>query len=273
MRTPRAGRAPIVAFAVFLCVAGTGPLIGAAVQDQPAPASSVPATDSSPVREAETVRSTVDDVLSAPEYRHLVRPKPEEESEPKLPKWLERLLDWLFGGDTEVRAPNLSVLGMLLRGFMYLIAVAILVLVAILIVRSVVQYLPNRSNKQPGLVALDALAPATPPGELPADEYVRRALELSRAGDHKAAIRQLLLGTMSWIERAGLIRFRKGLTNRDYLRAIWRRPACRDSMAAITDVFDRVYFGRRTATPEAFERCLEQYQTGFTGNEATSMAS
>jgi hypothetical protein len=44
-------------------------------------------------------------------------------------------------------------------------------------------------------------------------------------------------------------------------------------MAAIADAFDRVYFGRRTATPEIFDRCLEQYQAGFTGNETIPMAS
>jgi hypothetical protein len=258
--------------ALWLGIACFGQTIAAASQGQPTPAPSESATGESTVQDVETVRSTVAEILSAPEYRHLVRPKAEE-SETKLPGWLERFLDWLFGGDTEVKAPNLSLLGILLRGFMYALAVAILVLVAFVIVRAVLQHLPDRSIKKPGLLEHDVLAPSTPPGELPADEYVRRALELARAGDHKAAIRQLLLGTMSWIERAGLIRFRKGLTNRDYLRAIWRRPVCRDSMASITDAFDRVYFGRRAATPESFESCLEQYRTGFTANEATSMAS
>lgn len=263
----------IFAFAVWFCVAGHARFECAQVQNEPTTAPSMPAAAEPTGRDSQTVQSTVEDVLSAPEYRHLVKPKAPE-GETKLPKWLERFLDWLFGdGNAEVRVPNLSLAGFLLRGFMYLVAITILVLVAILIVRSILQHLPDTSIKKRGMHGHDALAPTTPPGELPADEYVRRAMELARAGDHKAAIRQLLLGTMSWIERAGLIRFRKGLTNRDYLRAIWRRPACRDSMSAIADAFDRVYFGRRTATSEVYERCLEQYRTGFTVNETASMAS
>jgi len=261
------------ALGVWLCLAGHARFALGQVQNQPATAPSIPATDEPTGRDSQTVQSTVDDVLSAPEYRHLVKPKAAE-SETKLPRWLERFLDWLFGdGDAEVRVPNLSFAGFLLRGFMYLVAITILVLVAILIVRSILQHLPDMSIKKNRTHGHDALAQTTPPGELPADEYVRRAVELAGAGDHRAAIRQLLLGTMSWIERAGLIRFRKGLTNRDYLRAIWRRPTPRDSMAAIADAFDRVYFGRRTATPQVFERCLEQYRTGFTGHEATPVAS
>jgi hypothetical protein len=261
------------ALGVWLSIGGHSRLACVQIHTTPANDRSAPAAEEPTGRDAETVQATVEDILSAPEYRHLVKPKtPENES--KLPRWLERFLDWLFGdGNAEVRVPDLSLAGFLIRGFMYLVAITILALVVVLIVRSILQHLPDRSIKQAAAHGDGALAPSTPPGELPADEYVRRAMEYSRAGDHRAAVRQLLLGTMSWIERAGLIRFRKGLTNRDYLRAIWRRPTCRDSMAAIADAFDRVYFGRRTATAEVFERCLEQYQTGFTGQEAVGQAS
>ena len=263
----------LISLGLWLCVAGREGFARTQVRNQSASTPGVPAAEQATVRDAETVQSAVEEVLSAPEYRHLVKPKTPD-SERKLPRWLERFLDWLFGdGSADVRMPDLSLAGFLIRGFMYLVAITILALVVVLIVRSILQHLPDRSIKQPAAHGDGALAPSTPPGELPADEYVRRAMEFSRAGDHKAALRQLLLGTMSWIERAGLIRFRIGLTNRDYLRAIWRRPTCRDSMAAIADAFDRVYFGRRTATSAVYERCLEQYQTGFTGHEAASVAS
>jgi hypothetical protein len=152
------------------------------------------------------------------------------------------------------------------------VAVAILGLLAAVIVRGILNRVPNQAWRVQGGPE-EGLAVMTPPGELPADEYVRRAMQYAAAGDHKAAIRELLLGTMSWIERAGLIRFRRGLSNRDYLRAVWRRPASRDSMSGIVDAFDRTYFGRRTATAEVFENCLELYRRGFTANETVAVAS
>jgi hypothetical protein len=161
---------------------------------------------------------------------------------------------------------------MLLRALVYLVGIAILALIAVVIVRGVLEWMPAQMKSRRVAVE-EELAPTIPPGELPSDEYLRRALGLAATGDYKAAIRELLLGTMSWIERAGLIRFRRGLCNRDYLRAVWRRPLCRDSMTGIVEAFDRTYFGRRSATCEMFERCLELYRQGFTGNETVSLAS
>ncbi|MGV2334246.1 MAG UNVERIFIED_CONTAM: hypothetical protein LVR18_09045 [Planctomycetaceae bacterium] len=52
---------------------------------------------------------------------------------------------------------------------------------------------------------------------------------------------------MSWTERAGLIRYRKGLTNRDYIRCVWRRQMQRDAMLATATHFELICFGRRHA--------------------------
>ncbi|MFK7820807.1 MAG: DUF4129 domain-containing protein [Planctomycetaceae bacterium] len=109
----------------------------------------------------------------------------------------------------------------------------------------------------------DAIAPSTPPGEVPSDEYMHHAIQLAKTGDHRRALRQLVLGGMSWIERAGLIRFRKGLTNRDYVRAVYRRDEQRKRFSEIILNFERVYFGRREANEEQFQDCLSEYKTAF----------
>jgi hypothetical protein len=72
---------------------------------------------------------------------------------------------------------------------------------------------------------------------------------------------------MSWTERAGLIRYRQGLTNRDYLRAVRRRPPSREALAAIVGSFEQLYFGRRRATADGFSACLARYREGFQGDE------
>ena len=74
---------------------------------------------------------------------------------------------------------------------------------------------------------------------------------------------------MSWIERAGLIRYRRGLTNRDYVRCVWRRPSQRESMLATASSFELIWFGRRTPTEEMFVQCLAGFQGAFREEEAT----
>jgi hypothetical protein len=107
----------------------------------------------------------------------------------------------------------------------------------------------------------------TPPGELPANLYEHRALQLAADGNYQAAVRELLLGSMSWIERAGLVKYRRGLTNRDYVRSVWRRREKRDAFAVVALEFERIYFGRRTATEQRFLNCLEHFRGAFREEE------
>lgn len=159
--------------------------------------------------------------------------------------------------------------GSLASGLLYLVvmlAVAFLIgLIAWTIAR---HWKKERSDDdEEDLLDEEAMMPSTPPGEHPSSEYLRKALALSAEGDQRGAIRQLLLGCMSWIERNGLIRYRKGLTNRDYLRAVFQRQTQREGMGGIVTDFERIYFGRREATAERFKRCLSGFQAGFDKDE------
>jgi hypothetical protein len=102
-----------------------------------------------------------------------------------------------------------------------------------------------------------------PPGELTVSTYESRALLYSQQGDFSSAIRELLLGSMSWIERAGLIRFRKGLTNRDYVHAVWRQTDKRSAYLVTGSEFELIFFGRRPATEAMFDRCLTAFRGAF----------
>lgn len=104
---------------------------------------------------------------------------------------------------------------------------------------------------------------SVPPGELAASTYETRALKMAESGNFQPAIRELLLGSMSWVERAGMIRFRKGLTNRDYIRAVWRDDERRYAFGKTALEFERIYFGRREATREMFDNCLQAFQGAF----------
>lgn len=146
---------------------------------------------------------------------------------------------------------------------------AILAIVTLIIALIVVlSRLIRRHQQDPNRGGIPSLADSptvisVPPGELAAMTYETRAVEFAGQGQFSQAIRELLLGSMSWIERAGLIRFRKGLTNRDYLRAVWRLDDKRTAYDVTGREFELVFFGRRTATADMFNRCLTAFKGAF----------
>lgn len=156
------------------------------------------------------------------------------------------------------------------RGLAIVLILIISVILVWLIARVIRQHQQDPERGTIPSIGDAALEVVTPPGELAASTYESRAEQYARQGDFAAGIRELLLGSMSWIERAGLIRFRRGLTNRDYIRAVWRQE---DRCAAYTTTgteFELVFFGRRTATQEMFERCLTAFQGAFREEAATA---
>jgi hypothetical protein len=172
--------------------------------------------------------------------------------------WLSGLLDGDWFGWLE----SMSVFVKFLVVVLLLAVLGILALVIARIIRS-----RDQRRVMQGLFS-DAVADPlgdlqVPPGELPAATYEGRARQLAAEGNYRAAIRELLLGSMAWIERAGLIRHRRGLTNRDYVRSVWRELQKRQAYLVTAGCFERVYFGRRPATLEMFERCLEEFEGAF----------
>lgn len=121
-----------------------------------------------------------------------------------------------------------------------------------------------------GTFQIGEIEPEHPPGELPADVYAAKARQLAQAGKYREAVAQLMLGAMSFVERSGLIRFRKGLTQRDYLRAVRRRKPAAESYKQMLRIYEPLGFGRREAQRQHFEASLESYTAGFHGREPVS---
>ena len=55
-----------------------------------------PAAVAQDVRDADKVKSTVADVLSDPEVRHLQKDESEPDEEFELPEWFKSFIEWLF---------------------------------------------------------------------------------------------------------------------------------------------------------------------------------
>ncbi|MEZ6124781.1 MAG: DUF4129 domain-containing protein [Planctomycetaceae bacterium] len=199
-------------------------------------------------------------------------------------------LDWVFtglfsgggrrgGGGTApppaAPASTSSGLDFSFGNILLFIGLAVIIAAAIWIIGTVLK--ANDGGRRAGRDGLfdedgDLTDLATPPGELAASTYEPRALQLAQDGQYRLAVRELLLGSMSWIERAGMIRFRKGLTNRDYLRAVWRQDLHRNAFGITAQQFERIYFGRRVATREMFNDCLHAFQGAFREEAASTSA-
>lgn len=228
------------------------------------------------LEEAE-IREALKRVLSDPEYRRLRRPAPDppETNEPsEVPEWWQRLEELLQGPDSDSSSPpepsrSFRIPGFLLDGMRWIVTLlvaAVTVSMIVLVVKAVMTRFSPAAPIQTEPVArpgTPSTSMSTPPGERPAEEYASRAIAFAKAANYKAAIRQLLLGGMSWIERQRLIRYRHGLTNREYLRAVSDKPRRREPFRRIIILFEHVYFGRRRATAEGFKECLEEYRKAF----------
>ncbi len=143
----------------------------------------------------------------------------------------------------------------------------IALLILYLIVRAFMSYDPPKKLADSPVTSADDLddEPEQAPGELPADVYVACARELADRGEYREALAHLLLGAMSHIERAGLVRYRRGLTHRDYLRAVRPRRPAFQAMRKMVKLYEPLGFGRREAARSHFEDGLASYQAGFRG--------
>lgn len=217
-------------------------------------------------RAPEDVQQAVSDVLADPEFRHL-REKDDAASEDgfnrdDLPQWLRNFLDWLVRDESEPDEPSNT---FSLAGVLYYVALAALAVALIVLLVAIVRSADQRTASDSMNFSADeeAIVPTQPPGDIPANEYERRALAAAQLGDFRGALRELVLGSMSWTERAGLIRYRRGLTNRDYVRAVWRMIERRESLLQIVAAFERVFYGRRMADGATFESCLVEFRKSF----------
>lgn len=140
--------------------------------------------------------------------------------------------------------------------------IAICVVILVLVAQSVWNYWNKaRHSHQPQ--GANAYAHDGSPGETAADVYLQRALQLAERGLYHAALAHLLLGGMSWIERRDWIRYRRGLTARDYLRSIRNHPLHYRGLKQIIETYEPVEYGRRSATQAAFAAALRGYRAAF----------
>lgn len=148
--------------------------------------------------------------------------------------------------------------------FFWLVIVAVCVLIFGLVVMGLLNW-----RRQPRLQAVLShggtveMADDRAPGDVAADVYLAEAMRLAGQGQFADALARLVWGGMSSIERAGWIRYRRGLTMRDYLRSTRSHPREHSAFRSLLAGYEPVGFGRRPATSDGFEQALKSYRQGF----------
>lgn len=211
---------------------------------------------------------SVEQLLDSDEFRHIKRLKEAgksskvevDEDEPSSPPELP------FGNVPSAAA---SLFGNILTVFVWVGISAVVVLMIFLAVKALAntEWKKQSNDKRPFEIEEGDDGIHMAPGELTADEYRARAMKLAGQQEYREAISQLLLGAMSWAERNELIRFRRGLTHRDYLRAVGQQPAQQSAFHTLITTYEPLGFGRRTASQSIFEKTLTEYENSF-GNAA-----
>lgn len=153
--------------------------------------------------------------------------------------------------------------GSLFTGVAWLALAAVCVLIVVLVARALAEHWARRPEQLPPEAVGAPLAHDRAPGEVAADVYLQQALALAQRHEYREAIGQLLLGGMSCIERQDWIRYRRGLTLRDYLRSLRGRPPQFTGFQTMVAVYEPVEFGRRPATQSLFESALDSYRQAF----------
>jgi len=208
----------------------------------------------------DVIRQELDEILEHPDFRRLrLRLEPREVDT----GWVDRFFDWLREFFRPVQGADVSWVGEVFRILAYAIIAALACAIVWLVVKAINSWRARQRERLTSGLTFEEGGAALPPGDIPADEYLRRAQELSAQGQFGEAIAQLLLGAMSATERSGLIRFRHGLTYRDYVRALRPRSEPCASFRTMVAIYLPIGFGRRSAALPQFERALAAYQLAF----------
>lgn len=251
----RRGSARLSCFVIcVLCLVGT---VGAGQEAEP----------SGTLGDAAEIRRDLDEILQQPEFRRVrVKEDGAAGDSPEWVKWLNekisKFIDWLWeklrrGGE------KMAGWGAFYQMLAYTALATVCALIIWLVVKAFVRWQERQYLDPQRRARFEEGETEIPPGDLPADEYVRRAMELVGQGLFREAVGQLLLGGMSHAERSGWIRFRRGLTHRDYLRALRGRAVPHQSFRAMVGIYEPICFGRRPAAEPQYQAAREHYRVGF----------
>jgi len=168
------------------------------------------------------------------------------------------LLDWLIDLLPR-RSSQASGADPALRWIVFAVVAAIVVLVVVLAVR-VLRGSRAASPSVKGSTPLGSSAQDEDPLSRGASEWERYAGELAAAGKYREAIRAWYHAVLVTSYAAGVLHFRKGRTNWEYVASLPPSLSWRPDLIALTRRFEREWYGADQSMPEALDECAERAQ-------------
>jgi hypothetical protein len=174
--------------------------------------------------------------------------------------WIRRFVQWL----TQNRRPNPGgSAGVdwhgVVRGCLFLLCAALIVLVALLVWRMWRQRAPpaEAMAAQPLQVPPDVANEQTAANELPEDGWLQLARELLASGNLRLALRAYYLASLAHLADRNLITIARYKSNRDYERELGRRAHALPGVVSVfsdnVSTFDRVWYGLHEVTGDLLE--------------------
>jgi hypothetical protein len=210
-------------------------------------------------------------ILAQPDYRRMrVRQYEARDFDlpkwnwPPMPNWLKnifRAIGRFFSGLAEFF--GFAGGGLTIGGWLLLAAIVAVILYLILRVLAGYQARWAKATAKSIRKSVQEGEAGLTPGETSADEFLAKARAHAARGEFREAIGCLLMGGMSHAERAAWIRPRRGLTHRDYLKAMRSKPEPHAGFKTILGIYEPICFGRRDAFQDHFDLSLEHYERGF----------
>ncbi|HUR81263.1 MAG TPA: DUF4129 domain-containing protein [Thermoanaerobaculia bacterium] len=169
---------------------------------------------------------------------------------------LKKFLEWLFDLLPK-RRPHESAASVTTRWVVFAV-VALIVLGVLVLAISVLR----RSRASTG-EAVQSTAPLgskadEDPLSRGATEWERYAAELAKAGRFREAIRAWYHAVLVTCYAAGILHFRKGRTNWEYVASLGPSVEWRPELIELTRRFEREWYGSMQSTSEALDECGER---------------
>jgi hypothetical protein len=136
----------------------------------------------------------------------------------------------------------------------------------IVLILAILAFEVMRRSRKRAASAVEESAPLTSardddPLSRGANEWERYAAQLAAAGRLREAIRAWYHAVLVTSYGAGILSFRKGRTNWEYVSMMRAEVAWRPQFADLTRRYEREWYGRDESTPEALDDCSSRAQT------------
>ncbi len=182
----------------------------------------------------DAARRSLDEILKRREYRGVTAPGPFRSWWDRATNWVADKLAVVFG--SVGRHPRLS------TSLVWLLAASVALLLVTWLVRSVLR------------ASVDTRLRLEGPPVSETREWARQALACADREDYREAIRLAYWAAVARLEEYGLWQMERARTPREYLRLLPSDHAQRPPLTALTQRFERTWYGGRRVSAEDF-RC------------------